>query len=219
MNTKEAATDHHVHIIGRNDLQNELLKRFLAEETGIECTYGPDQDTLADGSDSPPAPGLVLYDCFGKDVKRLWADLEARGNPGTPEQQIAFFNLDPGFEDEKDFLDRGVRGVFHSNGPLSMIPKGVLAILNGEMWYSRKTLSARILEPERRPNTSAQAASSLTAREKEILIGIAAGHSNDDIASGLFISPHTVKTHVYNIYKKINISNRLQAMLWVAKYL
>ena len=156
---------------------------------------------------------------MGSDIAALWSELEAGSNPGLSSYNIALFNISPETGDEKEFMDRGIRGVFNSNEPLNMLPKGVQAILNGEMWYSRKTLSARILEPEIRKKIPSEAASALTAREREILIGIAAGHSNDDIANDLYISPHTVKTHIYNIYKKINISNRLQAMLWVAKYL
>ncbi|SMC51074.1 PilZ domain-containing protein [Desulfocicer vacuolatum DSM 3385] len=59
----------------------------------------------------------------------------------------------------------------------------------------------------------------LTPREREILEKIVQGASNRDIADGLYISPHTVKTHLHNIFQKINVSGRLQAALWAAKHL
>jgi DNA-binding CsgD family transcriptional regulator len=59
----------------------------------------------------------------------------------------------------------------------------------------------------------------LTRREREILDLIADGFSNQQIADELFISPHTVKTHLHNIFKKINVKRRLQAALWAAKNL
>ena len=43
--------------------------------------------------------------------------------------------------------------------------------------------------------------------------------SNQEIADALQISLHTVKTHLYNAYKKINVPNRLQGALWAATYL
>jgi len=57
----------------------------------------------------------------------------------------------------------------------------------------------------------------LTPREIKILIMVGAGAENEEIAHKLGISPNTVRTHIYNIYKKINVSNRLQAVLWAAK--
>ncbi|MFW6139166.1 MAG: response regulator transcription factor, partial [Spirochaetota bacterium] len=59
----------------------------------------------------------------------------------------------------------------------------------------------------------------LTSREIEILTLIAIGKRNEEIAEKLFISPHTVKTHLYNIFKKINVSDRLQAAFWAAHHL
>lgn len=61
--------------------------------------------------------------------------------------------------------------------------------------------------------------SDLTQREIEILDLISKGASNKKIADVLFISPHTVKTHLHNIFKKINVTRRLQAALWAAKNL
>lgn len=56
----------------------------------------------------------------------------------------------------------------------------------------------------------------LNHREIEILAMVAVGASNKEIANKLCISPHTVKTHIYNIFKKIKVPNRLQAALWAA---
>ena len=59
----------------------------------------------------------------------------------------------------------------------------------------------------------------LTKRESEILVTIAGGASNEEVADKFFISPHTVKSHLYNIFKKVGVSNRLQAALWARRNL
>jgi LuxR family maltose regulon positive regulatory protein len=51
----------------------------------------------------------------------------------------------------------------------------------------------------------------LSERELEILNYIAKGLTNPEIASRLFLSPHTVKVHTRNIYQKLNVNNRTQA--------
>lgn len=52
----------------------------------------------------------------------------------------------------------------------------------------------------------------LTKREKEIFLLVIAGKTNKDIQDELYISLKTVKTHLYNIYRKLNVQNRLQLM-------
>lgn len=52
----------------------------------------------------------------------------------------------------------------------------------------------------------------LTERELEVLRHIAAGHSNKEIADRLFVSLNTVKTHINNIYGKLGVKRRTQAL-------
>jgi len=55
--------------------------------------------------------------------------------------------------------------------------------------------------------------SDLSQRERDVLKLIALGLSNAEIATKLFISPHTVKNHVSNIYRKLGIDDRTQVAL------
>ena len=55
---------------------------------------------------------------------------------------------------------------------------------------------------------------SLTARETEILQLVAEGHSNAELARRLWVSEQTVKFHLSNVYRKLNVSNRTEASRW-----
>jgi DNA-binding CsgD family transcriptional regulator len=103
---------------------------------------------------------------------------------------------------------------------LLLIAKGICAVLQGDLWYSRKALTKCLVGPKSLTDSSTHpAVSGLTFREKEILACIASGYSSKAMAEEFSISLHTVKTHIYNVYKKINVNNRLQASLWATKYL
>ena len=78
----------------------------------------------------------------------------------------------------------------------------------------------RFILEDRRPRRPFKThASVLTRREIEILTKAASGATNTEIANELYISSHTVKSHLYNIYKKIEVSNRIEAALWAAENL
>ncbi|MBW1994287.1 MAG: response regulator transcription factor, partial [Deltaproteobacteria bacterium] len=136
-----------------------------------------------------------------------------------PSHYIALFNVvfDPG--DAQRALDFGIRGFFYENDSLGQITKGIRAIFADELWVSREILTKRILEERGVEEKFQKASDILTTREMEILSLVAAGIKNEEIADRLCISPHTVRTHVYNICKKINVPNRLQAALWAVKNL
>jgi DNA-binding NarL/FixJ family response regulator len=65
-----------------------------------------------------------------------------------------------------------------------------------------------------RTASSAVAASELTPRELEILQLVAEGHSNSKLARMLWVTEQTVKFHLSNIYRKLDVSNRTEASRW-----
>ena len=70
------------------------------------------------------------------------------------------------------------------------------------------------MKPEPQGPTGLDLPVALTERELEILRHVAAGRSNTQIATDLFISPKTVSVHVSNLMRKIGVDNRVQAAAW-----
>lgn len=211
----------YLHVVGINKLQNDLLLSFLKEKTGYDGNCIKKLEYIdPPNNNSPELRQFILLDWSSINQENIWRDIESWRKSNSCQSFFAFCNVDPKVEIEKLALKNNIQGLFYKDDPLQIIPKGISSILNGDLWYSRKVLTKCILETRPSDNVSDHAAdSNLTLREKQILVLMASGCSNKEIASDLCISSHTVKTHVYNIYKKINADSRFQAALWAAKYL
>ena len=192
---------------------------YLQENTGLTCACIKELDVEAFSSQNGEKTTLVLLDCLGRDFSNLWSAIRSLFDSGSKGYYVAIFNMAAGQPFGNDLVKKGVRGIFYNNDPLANLSKGVPAILNGELWFSRKDLVKCILDSNTDNQLAMELKASLTNREREILILIASGINNSQIAENLNISRNTVKTHLYNIYNKIKVPNRLQAALWTAKHL
>ncbi|MCP4667975.1 MAG: response regulator transcription factor [Deltaproteobacteria bacterium] len=202
-----------VHIVGPNRLQNELLCAFFKRKNGLTCMFAPGPNSAPIVEDESERTHLLLLDCLDADITGRWSEHRIEPYGALSQCFTALFNVEAGKGIEREALELGVRGVFYDHEPMERFPKCVRAILKGELWYPRKFLSEYLSGKKVSMQTLKMTAPALTPREKEILGMIASGTSNEDIARELFISRRTVKTHVYNIFKKLNVSNRLQAAL------
>ena len=186
------------------------------------------------GQDEPPSELvgnrriLLLRDCSGDDAVSVIAYLDRFGNRLLVDDKIylVLINLDPDLDVEATLLRRGVRGIVNANAAPNLLIRFVQAVVTGELWFPRQLVSRCILEgrgqigDDAEDNDSSVLLSvSLSEREREVLVEIGIGSTNDQIADHLCISQHTVKSHIYRIFRKINVPNRLQAALWASKYL
>ena len=84
--------------------------------------------------------------------------------------------------------------------------------------YIQPKLAADLIKEFNKPRSSRiKKENELTQREYEVIALIADGLNNKDIAEKLFISEKTVKNHVSNIFRKINVSDRTQAAIYAYK--
>lgn len=86
-------------------------------------------------------------------------------------------------------------------------------------WDTRDNAGSRhAAEPERSGHGSALTVQFVTPREKQVLLLIAAGASNKEIALELRVSVRTVERHITNVYRKIGARGKADATAWVVRH-
>jgi len=217
----DTLADEVIYIVSRSRMQNELTASFLQQKIGARCLAVENlRDILVLDEESIEPARLVLLDCLEKDSESLLLELEFFEERVLSRDLVLLFNVSTSLRIEEEAVMRGIRGFFYTEDTLERFQKGIRAVLEGELWISREIMTRFILEDRRsRRFFKTDDASVLTRREIEILTMAASGATNTEIANELYISRHTVKSHLYNIYKKIEVSSRLQAALWAAENL
>lgn len=128
------------------------------------------------------------------------------------------------FEDETyifGVLDAGAAGYLSKQEPLDVIADAIRGTGQGDVGWLSRRIGALYMRRHRRDRAqdarrseAQQAAGALSAREHEVLLLVAAGLTNGDIADRLFLSESTVKKHVHTVYEKTGKRTRPQLVAW-----
>ena len=215
-----------IYVMSPRNLASELLVHALQRELNAACeilpTLGDLSQSLKRRPDAPsPPPGrtMLLVDCIENDVDEVLHSLPEPEPPPGSGPIVAIYNVYPGWGIEEEVLRSGVRGFFYKQDSLALFLKGINALLAKEVWVSREILMRSALRGVQKTQAGIQEQTGLSAREIEILRLLGSGAGNEEIAGRLFISQNTVKTHLYNVFRKLNVSSRLEAATWAAKNL
>ncbi len=113
-------------------------------------------------------------------------------------------------------IDIGVDGYILKDSESAELKKAISLVLNGESYIQPSlipALNSRLVARD----VDKEKIESLTKREMEVLIQVANGMFNKEIATVLNISERTVKNHISNIFKKIEVSDRTQAAVFAIR--
>ncbi len=138
-----------------------------------------------------------------------------------PDAIILMLTVSEDAEDLSAALQAGARGYLIKNIDADYLVRAIRRAANGEAVIA-EAMTAKLVEQLKTGNTPKQAPPSeldkLTPREKEILACLARGESNKVIARSLSVAESTVKIHVQNVLKKLNLTSRVQAAVFAVEH-
>jgi LuxR family transcriptional regulator of csgAB operon len=198
-------------LITEPSMQTTLFKESLESNLGLELIVQPITALI---DHSIEASSYVMIDMAVFEEKDLENYLSCKDRL-FPQTQEILINCPKGLPYTDIIAWSNLVGVFYLSDDVKMLAQGISKILDGELWLSRRLAQEYILHFRSIHKPKAKSVDAhLTKREQEIIKLLGSGASNVDIASKLFVSENTVKTHLHNVFKKIHAKNRLQALIW-----
>jgi DNA-binding NarL/FixJ family response regulator len=197
------ADDHPVFRDGLRALVESAPDLDLAGEatTGVEAV-----DLAASGQ-----PAVILMDLRMPDL----SGIEATRQIVAADPSIGILIVTMSEDDESLFaaMRAGARGYIPKDAERAQILSAIRATALGEAVFGA-SIARRVADFFAAPRSPAAGAfPDLTERENEILELIAQGRSNGDIATRLGIAPKTVRNHVANVFNKLQVADRAQAIV------
>ena len=212
--TGETAQRIRVLLVDDDALVRAGLTMMLDGAHGIEVV-----GQAADGAEVPAAvdahaPDIVLMDLRMPRIDGITATRRLRARPRAPEVIVlTTFDAD---ENVLGGLRAGASGFLLKDSPPAQIVDAIRRVAAGDPILSpvitRRLMDRAVAESGTKDKARA-ALTGLTPREHEVVLGIAQGETNAEIAARLYMSVATVKAHITHILTKLGATNRTQIAL------
>jgi DNA-binding NarL/FixJ family response regulator len=179
----------------------------------------PDMEVVAEAENGSAAvrlahelqPDLLLMDVRMPEMDGIEATRRiTEANPATKLLILTTFDLD-------DYVvaafRAGASGFLLKTAPRDQLVSAVRTVHSGEALLAPAS-TRRLIEQFARPADASGALGALTARERDVLVLLARGLSNAEIAAELVVEPSTVKSHVASVLSKLDLRDRVQAVVF-----
>jgi NarL family two-component system response regulator LiaR len=202
-------TDMKVFVVDDHDLFRQGLASMLRER-GINVVGDA---ALAADAIQPVAeigPGVVLMDLRMPGMSGVEATQRLR--VAAPQARVLVLTMMTDDQSVMNALLAGACGYVLKDAPIDQIIEGIRATARGESLISPR-IASRLIRSIREPDEfqADPLPAEITPRELEVLELVAQGMDNATIAETLYVTHHTVKSHVASILTKLQVENRIQA--------
>ncbi len=200
----------------------EGLRTVLGNQPGIQIVGEASDGMEAIDKSVHLDPDIVLMDVKLPRVDGLTVIRSIHTR--APRTKVLLFASSEHREDFVEAMKLGCSGVLLKEGPIQLIEKSLLKVQAGEIWLDSNTTAAVIRQfaapvtveahpvpVNGKPNRERM---QLSQREREIIVLIAQGYKNKEIAEKMFITEQTVKNHLHNVFDKLGVSDRLELALY-----
>jgi len=198
---------------------------------GLRCILGHSAgiQVIAEASDGMDAidktvqfdPDVVIMDVKMPKVDGLTVlrSLQTR----APRSKVILYASSDSKDEFVEAMKLGCSGILLKEASTSLIEKSIVKVRDGEIWLDSNTTAAVIRQfasPAETPSVSNNGSKTireraqLSQREREIIVLIAQGYKNKEIAEKMFITEQTVKNHLHNVFDKLGVSDRLELALY-----
>jgi len=170
-------------------------------------------DALARAKAGPGLPDVVLMDLLMEPMDGIAATATIKAR--YPEVEVVAVTSFVEEEKVHAALEAGAAGYLLKDAEADEIAAAIRSAQRGEVHLDPAV--ARQLTASLRRGPTEDPRNLLTDREREVLLLVARGQANKEIAAELVISERTARTHVSNILSKLGLTSRTQAALWAVR--
>lgn len=187
----------------------EGLELIVQSHPSLECLATCPSGEAALETIPVVVPDIVLMDIHLPGISGIECIRQLK--PTLPLTQFMMCTVYEDADKVFDSLCAGAAGYLLKNSPPSKITDSIIDLYQGGSPMS-STIARKVIHKfqlSAMPNTDFE---SLTPREKELLDLLSKGYRYKEIADKLFISFETVRTHIHNIYEKLHVQSRTEAL-------
>lgn len=204
-----------------------LIDDHTLFRSGIKALLSRQNDFDVIGEAADGFSGVKLVEQLRPDVVLLDLDMPVMNGRealaqilcAQPQQTVIMLTVSEDSDDLTECMRLGARGFLLKNINADFLLDSIRKAVDGDNVFSPE-MTSRLVQSLIDPGSvrSSQTLTALTPRELEILGYLAAGHSNKVIARHLALAESTIKVHVQNILRKLNLTSRVQAAVFAVQH-